>query len=128
LANPTGIALSPSEKSLFVLEAAANRVLRYTQKPLGVWHGTVFFQFSGRLGPSAIVVDKNRELIYVARPEIAELGGGSAVAVLSLGGELLKEFIVEGVGPSISGLALSPDGKELVVAESSTNTILSLTL
>ena len=128
LAYPTGIALSPTESALFVAEAAANRVLRYTQKPLGVWHGTVFHQFSGRLGPTALVVDRVRELIYVARPEVPEMGGGSAVAVLSLGGECLKEFVVDGMGSGVTSLALTPDGKELVVADAATNTILSITL
>ncbi len=132
LANPTGIALSPNDAALFVAEAAQNRVLRYTQKPPGVWHGAVFHQFSGRLGPSALVVDRVREFLYVARPEALDGAGGRAapslVAVLSLEGKLLKEFAVPGVGPDVTSMALSPDGKELVVCEASTNTIVSVTL
>jgi gluconolactonase len=133
LACPTGIALSPNESALFVAEAAQNRILRYTQKPLGVWHGTVFFQFSGRLGPSALVVDRVREFLYCARPEYrqegaGEAGGRSLVAVLSLEGKLLKEFEVPGVGPEISSMVLSPDGKDLIVAEASSSSIVSVTL
>ena len=97
LAQPTGIALAPGGAALFVAEAAANRLLRFTQRPPGVWHAAVFHQFSGRLGPSALAVDAARELLYVARPEAAELGSRSVIAVLSLGGELLKEFEVPGV-------------------------------
>jgi sugar lactone lactonase YvrE len=97
LAQPTGVALAPGGGALFVAEAAANRLLRFTQRPQGVWHAAVFFQFSGRLGPSAIAVDGSRELLYVARPEAADQGGSSVIAVLNLGGELLKEFEVPGV-------------------------------
>lgn len=132
LARPTGIALSPNEAALFVAEAAQNRVLRYTQRPPGVWHGTVFFQFAGRLGPSALVVDRAREFLYVARPEAldgaAGRGAASVVAVLSLEGKLLKEFAVPGVGPDVTSMALSPDGKDLLVAESSSSTIVAVTL
>ena len=128
LANPTGLALSPNDAALFVAEAAQNRVLRYTQRPPGVWHGAVFFQFSGRLGPTALVVDRVREFLYVARPEAQDAGRTSVVAVLSLDGKLLKEFEVPGVGPDVTSILLSPDGKDLLVAEGSTNTIVSVTL
>ena len=107
LASPAGLALSPNDAALFVAEAAQNRVLRYTQKPPGVWHGAVFFQFSGRLGPTALVMDRVREFLYVARPEAAELGRTSVVAVLSLDGKLLKEFEVPGVGPEITSMGAS---------------------
>jgi hypothetical protein len=44
----------------------ANRVLRFVQRPAGVYHSSVFHQFSGRLGPSALAVDADGNL-YVAR-------------------------------------------------------------
>lgn len=72
LANPTGCTLSPNEDALYVTEQAANRVLRFCQKPAGVWHYTVFYQFSGRLGPSSIVCDPQRNVLYVARPEVSD--------------------------------------------------------
>jgi sugar lactone lactonase YvrE len=69
-----------------------------------------------------------REFLYVARPEAQDAGRTSVVAVLSLDGKLLKEFEVPGVGPDVTSILLSPDGKDLLVAEGSTNTIVSVTL
>lgn len=126
LARPTGIALGPGDSCFYVLEAAANRVLRATQKPAGVWTATVFHQFAGRLGPTAVVVDPARGLIYVARPEHPELGERGVISVLSPAGALLKEFEVP--GPEVTGLALSPDGSRLLVAEATTNSVTSVVL
>jgi sugar lactone lactonase YvrE len=130
LATPSGLALVTPKKggstSVYVCEGAENRVLRYTQRPVGVWHGAVFFTFTGRLGPCALVADAVRGLIYVARPELAEAGRQGVISVLSLSGELLKEF--ETPGSDVSALVLSPDGSRLYVADSATNTVFSLLL
>ena len=50
LAHPSGLAVSPDEQALYVCETMANRVLRFVQKPAGVFHFSVFYQFSGGLG------------------------------------------------------------------------------
>jgi sugar lactone lactonase YvrE len=50
LAHPSGLAVSPDEKAVYVCETMANRVLRFVQKPAGVFHFSVFHQFSGGLG------------------------------------------------------------------------------
>jgi sugar lactone lactonase YvrE len=47
LAFPTGLALSPNERCLYVAEMCQNRVLRYSQSPEGVFHPSVFYQFAG---------------------------------------------------------------------------------
>ena len=128
LANPQGLALVANKggaTSVFVCEGAENRVLRYTQRPVGVWHGAVFFTFTGRLGPCALVADSVRGLLYVARPELPGHAQG-VISVLSLGGELLKE--IETPGSDVSALVLSPDGSKLYVADSATNTVFSLLL
>jgi len=92
LAAPAGIALAPGGGAVFVAETAENRVLRFTQRPAGVWHGAVFAAFTGRLGPTALVVDAPRALLYVARPEAPGAAGGArgVVSVLGLDGALLK--------------------------------------
>jgi sugar lactone lactonase YvrE len=123
LACPTGIALSPSESAVYVAEMAANRILRFVQRPQGVYHMTVFHQFSGRLGPSAIVCDHSRGgLLYVARSELPELAERGVVSVLSPEGALLREIEV-GAGPELTGLALAPDASALYVTEASTNSV-----
>lgn len=46
-----------------------NRILRFFEKPSGVYHGSVFVQLSGGIGPNSIVCDKNGTL-YVAQYDI----------------------------------------------------------
>jgi hypothetical protein len=48
----------------------SNRIIRYFQKPEGVYHGSVFYQLSGSVGPSAIACDKKGN-IYVAQYEVS---------------------------------------------------------
>ena len=45
-----------------------NRVLRYFQQPEGVYHGSVFYQLSGGVGPAALAVDSQGS-IYVGQYE-----------------------------------------------------------
>lgn len=47
-----------------------NRVLRFFQKPEGVFHSSVFCQFSGGVGPNAIAIDSKGN-VYVAQYDIA---------------------------------------------------------
>ena len=78
LAGPAGLALSLDEVHLYVAEQCQNRILRYTQRPAGVWHASVFYQFSGGFGPSSIVVDKGSGYLYVGRYDFG--GAGAAAA------------------------------------------------
>jgi len=71
LAHPSGVALSPSENTLYVCETLKNRVLRVVIHSSGVYHTSVFHQFSGRLGPTAIAVSPSGHL-YVARYDFTE--------------------------------------------------------
>jgi sugar lactone lactonase YvrE len=127
LAHPTGIALDPAEKAIYVCEASANRLLRFTERPAAVWNPTVFYQFSGRLGPSSIVCDHTRSgLLYVARPELPESSEKGIIAVLSAEGALLRELEVP--GPEISSLCLSLDARHLYFSETTTNSIYRILL
>jgi len=127
LAHPSGICLNAEESAVFVSEMAANRVLRFAQRPAGVWHCSVFHQFAGRLGPSALAFDGARGLLYVARFELPELAERGLVTALSAAdGSVVREFAV--AGPEVTGLALSPDGDVLVVSEATGNTISKIVL
>jgi sugar lactone lactonase YvrE len=53
----------------YVAETMQNRVLRFYQQPLGVYHGSVFYQFSGGVGPNALTLDDAGNL-YVALYDI----------------------------------------------------------
>lgn len=127
LAYPTGLAVSPSETAVYVCEQAANRVLRFVQKPSGVFQPTVFFQFAGRMGPSSIVCDHGRGgLLYVARPEVADLSEKGIITVLSPEGELLRDLEVP--GPDVASLALSPDGRYLFFSDATNNKVYRMLL
>jgi hypothetical protein len=101
-------------------------VLRFTQRPRGVWHGAVFFTFSGRLGPSALATDAARSLLYVARPEAPDAGARGVISVLSMDGVLLKEF--ETPGADVSAIALAPGGNALFVGDAGSGQVLSIVL
>lgn len=68
LAYPTGLALSQDEKVLYVSETSKNRLLRFVQTNQSPYYFSVFYQFSGRLGPTSIAIHQN-DYIFVARYE-----------------------------------------------------------
>ena len=111
----------------YVCETMANRVLRFVQKPAGVFHFSVFHQFSGGLGPSGVSCDSKGN-VYVGRMDFAAAptedgvpssSSPGSVAVLSATGALLQE--TECPAAEISGLVVS--GDTLYVSEASTNTV-----
>jgi sugar lactone lactonase YvrE len=67
LAYPSSIAVG-QDGSLYVAEMMMNRVLRFFQQPEGVYHGSVFHQLSGSVGPSAIAIDGAGN-VYIAQYE-----------------------------------------------------------
>ena len=105
LAHPSGLAMSPSENVLYVAETLNNRVLRIVIHSSGVYHTSVFHQFSGRLGPTAIAVDSNG-LIYVARFDFTECSKDGIISILSENGELTEELLVNDCS-EITGLFFS---------------------
>lgn len=68
LAYPADLVFDNNRGVLYVVETFTNRVLRFIQKPIGVYHASVFHKFSGRVGPTAITIDEFGN-IYVARFE-----------------------------------------------------------
>jgi hypothetical protein len=95
-----------------------NRVLRYYEKPAGVYQGSVFVQLSGGIGPSAITSDKNG-VLYIAQYDIrgkvtspppsrslvqTESSSEGKVYVVDSHGHVQSQITV--AGPEISGLAI----------------------
>jgi hypothetical protein len=52
----------------YVAEMMTNRILRFFQQPEGVYHGSVFFQLSGGVGPAELAIDQQGSL-YVGQYE-----------------------------------------------------------
>mmetsp|Transcript_26373 Transcript_26373/g.48178 ORF Transcript_26373/g.48178 Transcript_26373/m.48178 type:complete len:290 (-) Transcript_26373:109-978(-) len=120
LAHPCGLALSPDEKNIFVCETAMNRILRFSQHPVGVFHCSVFHQLSGRFGPTAIAISNTGE-IFVAHFDFAENTDTGKIVVLDPEGEVLNVLVVP--GPEITGLCLTRDQRCLLITERSTTTL-----
>ena len=129
LAGPSGLALSNDEAHLYVAETCMNRIVRYTQRPAGVWHASVFFQFSGGFGPSSVVVDKVSGYLYVGRYDFGSAAGSAgSVAVIEPSGKLYTEFPVD-VGSEVTGVAIGgADNPFLYIAEASSGKVVSMAL
>eukprot|EP00744_Colponema_vietnamica_P001347 GILI01002239.1.p1 GENE.GILI01002239.1~~GILI01002239.1.p1 ORF type:complete len:299 (+),score=34.08 GILI01002239.1:53-898(+) len=126
LAHPSGIALSPDENVLYVAETLNNRILRFAQRPSGVYHMSVFYQFSGRLGPSGLACGADG-LLYVARFDFDGASPNGKISVLDEEGNHVRDFFVP--APEITGLAIGgPDGSELYATEASTNSVYRIPL
>ena len=68
MAHPSALAMNPEETVLYVCETLRNRVLKCYIGENGGNQITVFHQFSGKLGPTAIAVNKDG-YIFVAKYE-----------------------------------------------------------
>merc|ERR1711998_788629 len=125
LAHPSGLALSADQQVVYVTETMANRVLRFSQSPPGVFHMSVFFQFSGMLGPTAIACDPKTGNLYVARYDFAACAEEGGIAVLSPKGALLRTLAVP--APEVTGLTIENKGEtgpiKLLVTEASTGAL-----
>lgn len=68
LSHPNDVQYDANSNSIFICETFANRIIRVKTSKSGIKYSSIFYQFSGRLGPSAITIDE-QGLIYVARFE-----------------------------------------------------------
>ena len=68
LASPSAIIYDNNRGNLYVAETATNRIIRLSQNPVGVYYASVFYQFSGRVGPTSLAVD-DLDNLYVGRFE-----------------------------------------------------------
>lgn len=121
LAYPTGLAYYNS--MIFVCEQMQNRVLRFYQEPEGVFHGSVFYQNGGGVGPSSIAVDEEGTL-YVGIFESAAAKTTGTVLVLSKDGKVESTIVTDGA--EVTGVAVV--GGELIITERSTGSIQKVSL
>jgi len=124
LASPSGIAVTPDGKFIYVAEMMMNRVLRFFQQPAGVYHGSVFYQLSGGVGPTSLALDKQGSL-YIGQYDVKESTSEGTVLVVSNTGKLTSTITT--TGPEISGLAINNEGT-LFITEKSTGTIFKIDL
>lgn len=106
LAHPCGVALNPAENVLYVAETLQNRILRVVIHSSGVYHTSVFHQFAGRLGPTALAMAPSGQL-YVARYDFSECNKNGLISVLNgESGQIENELSVQDCS-EITGLFFS---------------------
>ncbi|ETW09350.1 hypothetical protein H310_01722 [Aphanomyces invadans] len=121
LAHPCGLAVSPNSKLIYVAEMMHNRLLRFVQRPTGIYHCTVFHQFAGGMGPSCVACDADGR-IYVGMFDVA--GGADEhgkIYILSHAGTI--EHVLQVPGQEITGLCIEPSTRALFVTEASGNAL-----
>lgn len=116
LASPTGIACHG--KFIYVAEMMTNRVLRFFQQPEGVYHGSVYYQLSGGVGPSCLAVDAQGSL-YIGVYDVRESSTNGTVIIVNSSGKHVGTITTQ--GPEISGLAINSN--ILYITERSTGSI-----
>jgi hypothetical protein len=88
---------------------------------------SIFYQFNGRLGPTALAMSENN-LLYVARYDFASCSSNGLINVLNMEGELINEFTVPGA-PEITGISFSRSQPNvLYITENSTSTVYKMSL
>ena len=123
LAHPCGLALNQDENILYVAETMQNRILRVVLHSSGVYHTSVFHQFSGRLGPTALAVSPAGKL-YAARFDFVEASANGIISVITPDGEVEEELVVNEC-PDITGLFFSKVQDDILYA-TSTNSLLKI--
>eukprot|EP00762_Andalucia_godoyi_P002974 ANDGO_04136.mRNA.1 Lactonase drp35 len=126
LSQPSGLAIHIHGVTpiVYVAETSTNRILRVVRTPSGVFQSSVFFQFSGRVGPSALACD-SRGNIYVSRFEWSAIMKDGEIVVLSPLGVELRKIVVPGA-PEISGLHFHEDDGVLYATEASSNMLFKI--
>lgn len=122
LASPTGLALSPCGKFIFLAEMMTNRIIRYFQQPEGVYHGSVWYQISGGVGPVALAVDQQGSL-YVALYDECSVGVGRVLVINAQG---VHVSTITTMGSELSGLVIR--GNILYITERSRGAVYQVTL
>ena len=93
LAYPSDIIFEPIIGIGYVAETFANRILRITENPQGIFHTSVFYVFNGRVGPTAITNDDQGN-IYASRFEYQkeDKSVNGLISVINKDGDLVGEL------------------------------------
>jgi sugar lactone lactonase YvrE len=108
LAYPSAIAVSNNGKFVYVAEMMTNRIIRYFQQPEGVYHGSVFVQLNGAVGPSCLAYDSKRGNLIVGMYETKDNNVEGVIYIISASsGKIVSTVSTK--GPEISGLVVAGD-------------------
>ncbi len=105
LSLPSGLALSTKENVLYVAETSENRILKVVFTGSGQHHCSVFYQFAGSFGPTALAMH-SKGYLFVARYEVPEMSNNGVITIINENGEWVKDLVIPQC-PEITGLWLS---------------------
>lgn len=126
LAHPCGLALGLGENILYVAESLNNRILRVVCHSSGVYHTSVFHQFTGRMGPTALAVSPSGQ-IYCARFDFKENTKNGLISVLNCETGMVDEELMLADCAELTGLFFSKVQDDILYAtESSTNSLIKI--
>ena len=93
MAYPSDIIFEPIIGIGYVAETFANRILRITENPQGIFHTSVFYVFNGRVGPTSLTIDDQGN-IYVSRFEYQkeDKSVNGLISVINKDGDLVGEL------------------------------------
>lgn len=93
LAYPSGLALNKNNDVLYVCETLKNRILKFYVGEEGNNLMTVFHQFSGRLGPMSIVVNRD-DYIFVSHFEFSNFSKEGIIYMMNFKGVILQTISI----------------------------------
>ena len=128
LAYPADIVYDQINQVLYVAETFTNRILRVVQNPPGQYHSSLFYQFSGRVGPTALTLDEDGNL-FVARFEFQTKDNdeNGIISAINKSGNLVGELIIPKKS-EITGLLipLNSHNTKMYITEKKTNGLLCI--
>ena len=89
----------------YVCETLKNRVLKFYINKQRNFLFTVFYQFSGKLGPTAVATNQD-DYLFVSRYEYSDICSEGEIAIISPKGQYVRSLVLPGY-PEINGLQFS---------------------
>lgn len=129
LSFPADIFFDNRRGHLFIADTFNNRIIRLCQNPVNVYNATVFHQFNGRVGPTALAMDEIGNL-YVGRYEFQMIDNeiDGIISVINNNGYLIGELLLPKL-PEITGMYISPKKKDnLYLTEKNSNGVFKIKL
>ena len=127
-AGSAGVGGVGAGNMIFVSETYSNRVLRVAQHSSGAYHTSTFYQFAGRLGPTAMAVHEDG-ILFVARPDFPELSKDGVISAINIETGQHEYDLTLPNTPEITGISFSKSHKDLLyVTEATTNSVLKVSL
>ena len=89
----------------YVCETLKNRVLKFYINKQRNFLFTVFYQFGGKLGPTAVATNQD-DYVFVSRYEYSDICSEGEIAIINSKGQYIRSLVLPGYS-EINGLQFS---------------------